>query len=225
MKILSNNIQPSKRKIKRQKGQLRDFVSYENGEIKSDFRFIQTEIFFKSIQEVEPNPVLFKNYGVILNPNSQLKNVATIETERNNGFQQSLHLVAANRFTRMRNFALRAGFDFRIERGFTVGDPNVRNSFATGLVFDLGFPKPLERNFDKITEIKSSNAYSWLVNNAWKFGFSNNLYEPWSWECLIPRLDWYTAVDSTTYFEAGKLVERRIDTNRTTVDSNFLLDY
>lgn len=222
---ISNNITSTKKRILKTNKLLKDVVSYEDDKPQQGFKFIQTEIFFQSLEETISNPVLYKNFGSVREDASLLKAVPAYQTKNNEGNQQYLHIIAAERFNQMRNLSIREGYDFRISKGHTTNDNNTRAEFATGLVFDIGYPKPFEKNFNKITEIKSSNAYKWLITNAWKFGFSLNLYEPWNFHCLIPRVDWFTGIDTTSYFNAGKLIERRLDTNRTTTDFNFLLDY
>lgn len=41
-----------------------------------------------------------------------------------------------------------------------------------------------------ISKQEQTEEFKWLKNNAYKFGFSPYLAEPWHWECLVPLKNW-----------------------------------
>lgn len=222
MRFLSKNIKTNLKNQKENK-LLKDYNTSKEGSINNIYKFVQTEVLFERTQKSFYNPVVLANFGRI--PSEELLvEVATIN-EKPNQTKEKLHLIAASRFNRMRQEGLRAGYDFRVETGYREFDNiQIKNTHKTGLVFNLGHPDPIKKDWTMVSIIEKSEPYNWLIQNSWRFGIGYTPGEPWCFQVLIPRGDWATGLDSFPYSHSGKLIERRLDNNRTTADPSFLLE-
>jgi hypothetical protein len=222
MSFLSKNIKTNL-KTQKEKKLLKEYNISRTNPNSNFYKFVQTEVYFENTQKAFYNPVVFANFGQI--PSEELLVEVPTINEKPNQTKERLHIIAASRFNRMRQESLSSGYDFRIETGYRTGNLiKNKNTHKTGLIFNLGFPEPIKKDWSNVSSIEASEPYRWLFQNSWRFGIGYTPGEPWCFQVLIPRGDWITGIDSFPYSHSGKLVERRLDNNKTTINPNFLLD-
>ena len=222
MSFLSKNIKTNL-KTQKEKKLLKEYNISRTNLNSNFYQFVQTEVYFENTQKAFYNPVVLANFGHI--PSEELLVEVPTINEKPNQIKEKLHIIAASRFNRMRQESLRSGYDFRIEMGFNDSNSTqIKNTHKTGLVFNLGYPEPIKKDFENVANIEASEPYRWLFQNSWRFGIGYTPGEPWCFQVLIPRGDWATGIDSFPYSHSGKLIEKRLDNNKTTTNPTFLFE-
>jgi LAS superfamily LD-carboxypeptidase LdcB len=165
------------------------------------------------------NRVTVAEFGVLPGNSPLLVNVPTTPGHQ----QQRLHVVAANSFNVMSNAVYKdLGFPLLIASGWRPHRWVSREQYEQVLVekygsvakgrLYLGFDSPHETGLTvdigcgglepvsaTIEKQKQTPLFKWLVENAWRFGFTPYCVEPWHWEHRISLEAYKSGVaDKTT---------------------------
>jgi hypothetical protein len=163
--------------------------------------------------------------------------------------EQFLHKLCLDRMTDLFSKGKTAGFEFLIQSAWrkapkdaivlcneykNAGKPELDCSpeqaektialnggeHETGLCFDLGGPKPLTADPADAQDINKDKAFLWLQENAHLSGITPMIVQPWHWECIIPRGNFFNGEEFTSTYGV-RIAEQRPDVQKLTTDPDF----
>lgn len=140
------------------------------------FRFI--------VNSKMPNPIYFKDYGVLREDSRLLVEIPGEKIEKS----FYVHILAARRYIALRNYLKSLNIKFNIKKGWQSNPDDKR--YLTGLVFQI--ESDLNAiNFEKTTDFKI------IYSTSYKFGITKSISNSLEWEVKIPYSSWATGLEFT----------------------------